>query len=155
MAFDTNWTYTLPGATNPVVSGTRITVAWGNGTLNDIATALNALAVRVTTIPPLRKSVAYTVTPDDIGKCIAHPASDATARVFTIQLNATDAWPDGAMLTFKNGNGAGAVTITPTNTMRLAGPGTTGNRTLAANGICYAIWDATDSSWLISGVGLT
>lgn len=155
MAFDVNWNYTLPGSYNPVISGTRITAAWGNGTMNDIATALNALAVRVISIPPLRKSAAYTVTPDDVGKCITHPASDATARIFTIQLNATDAWPDGAMLTFKNGNGAGVVTITPTDTMRLAGAGTTGNRTLAANGICYAIWDATDAAWLISGVGLT
>ena len=58
MAFDVNWNYTLPGATNPVVSGTRITVAWGNGTLNDIATALNALAVRATTNPPLQAGIA-------------------------------------------------------------------------------------------------
>lgn len=155
MSFDVNWLYTLPGTWNPVVSGTRITTAWGNGTMNDIATALNALAVRATTIPPLRKSAAYTVTPDDIGKMITHPASDATARIFTIQLNATHAWPDGAFLTFKNGNGAGIVTITPTDTMRLAGAGTTGNRALAANGICSAVWDATDASWLISGTGLT
>jgi hypothetical protein len=155
MSFNLSWSYSLPGTWNPVISGTRITTAWANGTLNDIATALNALAVRVTTIPPLRKSAAYTVVPDDVGKCVTHPASDATARIFTIQLNATSAWPDGAMLTFKNGNGAGVVTITPTDTMRLAGTTSTGNRSLAANGIATAIWDATDAIWLISGTGLT
>lgn len=154
MSFDANWSYTLPGTLNPVIPGTRITSAWGNGTLNDIATALNALAVRAITIPPLRKSTAYTVIPDDVGKCIVHPSSDATARIFTIQLNATDAWPDGAVITFKN-ESAGAVTITPTDTMQMSPAGTTGSRTLARYGVATAMWDATEAHWTIWGSGLT
>jgi hypothetical protein len=38
--------------------------------------------------------------------------------------------------------------------MRLAGAGTTGNRTLAANGVATAI-KLTATEWIISGVGLT
>jgi len=38
--------------------------------------------------------------------------------------------------------------------MRLAGAGTTGNRTLAANGVATAI-KITSTEWIISGTGLT
>jgi hypothetical protein len=38
--------------------------------------------------------------------------------------------------------------------MRLAGAGTTGSRTLAANGVATAI-KLTATEWIISGVGLT
>jgi hypothetical protein len=106
-------------------------------------------------LPPTRKSAAYTAVPADSGYNIIHPSTDTTARIWTIQANATATWADGAILTFSNKNGAGTITITPTDTMRLAGSGTTGNRLLAANGVATAIWDATDSSWTISGTGLT
>jgi hypothetical protein len=38
--------------------------------------------------------------------------------------------------------------------MRLAGDGSTGSRTLAANGIATAV-KVTSTEWLISGTGLT
>jgi hypothetical protein len=38
--------------------------------------------------------------------------------------------------------------------MRLAGAGTTGSRTLAANGVATAV-KVTTTEWLISGTGLT
>jgi hypothetical protein len=38
--------------------------------------------------------------------------------------------------------------------MRLAGAGTTGSRTLAANGVATAI-KITSTEWIISGTGLT
>lgn len=151
----TSWVYSLPSTWNPVVPRTRITSAWANGTLNDIVTALNALATAVTTMRPYRLSAAGTITPSQIGQIVTHPSSDTTARIWTIQANATQAWPDGAVLSFRNNNGAGVITITPTDTMRLAGTASTGNRTLAANGVATAVWDATDSYWLISGTGLT
>jgi hypothetical protein len=40
MARDASGNYTLPGVVNPVVSGTPITITWGNSTLADIQTAL-------------------------------------------------------------------------------------------------------------------
>jgi hypothetical protein len=41
-----------------------------------------------------------------------------------------------------------------TDTMRLAGAGTTGSRTLAANGIATAL-KITSTEWIINGTGLT
>jgi hypothetical protein len=65
------------------------------------------------------------------------------------------AYPVGTAITFVNQNGAGSVNIAiTTDTMRLAGPGTTGTRTLAANGIATALKIAA-TEWIISGTGLT
>jgi hypothetical protein len=101
------------------------------------------------------KSAAYTTVLSDAGKHIFHPSADVTARTFTIDSNANVAYALGDTITFVNQNGAGVVTIAITSdTMRLAGPGTTGSRTLAANGIATAIKVAT-TEWLISGTGLT
>jgi hypothetical protein len=101
------------------------------------------------------QSAAYTAVLADSEKHIFHPAADTTARVFTIPANASVAYPIGTCLTFVNENAAGVITIAiTTDTMRLAGAGTTGSRTLAANGIATAL-KITSTSWLISGVGLT
>jgi hypothetical protein len=106
-------------------------------------------------IPGRSVSAATTITALDAGQRIVHPSSDATARIFTVQAHATLAYPDGCAITVVNMNGAGVITITPTDTMRLAGAGTTGNRSLAANGICTMLWDLASTSWIISGTGLT
>jgi hypothetical protein len=101
------------------------------------------------------QSAAYTAVLADSEKHIFHPSADTTARVFTIPANASVAYPVGTCLTFVNENAAGVITIAiTTDTMRLAGAGTTGSRTLAANGIATAL-KVTSTSWLISGVGLT
>lgn len=101
------------------------------------------------------KSAAYTTVLADSGKHLLHPAADTTARTFTIDSNANVAYPIGTALTFINQNGAGIITIAiTTDTMRLAGAGTTGSRTLAANGIATAI-KITSTEWIISGTGLT
>jgi len=61
------------------------------------------------------------------------------------------AYEIGTAITFVNENAAGTLTIAiTTDTMRLAGDGTTGNRTLAANGVATAI-KLTATSWIISG----
>jgi hypothetical protein len=101
------------------------------------------------------KSAAYTLVLTDAGKHIFHPSADTTARTWTIPANSSVAFALGDTVTFVNQNGAGVITIAiTTDTMRLAGPGTTGNRTLAANGIATAI-KVTTTEWLISGTGLT
>jgi hypothetical protein len=106
-------------------------------------------------IPQVSQSAAYTAILTDAGKHILHPSADTTARTFTIPANASVAYPIGTALTFINQNGAGAVTIAiTTDTMRLAGAGTTGPRTLAANGIATAL-KVTATEWIISGTGLT
>jgi hypothetical protein len=106
-------------------------------------------------IPQNSRSAAYTLTLADAGKHILHPGTDTTARTFTIPANASVAFPVGTAITFVNQNSAGVVTIAITSdTMRLAGAGTTGSRTLAANGIATAL-KITATEWIISGTGLT
>lgn len=106
-------------------------------------------------IPQNSKSAAYTLVAGDAGMHIFHPSADTTARTFTIPANASVDYPIGTALTFINQSGAGVITIAITSdTMRLAGAGTTGNRTLAANGVATAI-KVTSTEWIISGTGLT
>jgi len=106
-------------------------------------------------IPQNSQSAAYTLVLTDSGKHILHPSADTTARTFTIPANSSVAYAIGTAITFVNQNGAGVVTIAiTTDTMRLAGAGTTGSRTLAANGVATCI-KVTSTEWIISGVGLT
>ena len=102
------------------------------------------------------KSAAYTTVLSDAGKHIFHPAADVTARIFTIDSNANVAYPVGTAITFVNQSGAGVITIAITSdTMRLAGVGTTGSRTLTAPAMATAL-KITSTEWLISGSpGLT
>jgi hypothetical protein len=101
------------------------------------------------------QSGAYTAVLGDAGAALFHPAADTTARIFTIPANSSVAYAVGTVLTFINQNGAGVITIAiTTDTMRLAGAGTTGSRTLAANGIATATKIAT-TEWLIAGTGLS
>lgn len=106
-------------------------------------------------IPQNSQSAAYTLVLTDSGKHIFHPSADTTARTWTIPANGSVAFPVGTAITFVNQNGAGVITISiTTDTMRLAGTGSTGNRTLAANGVATAI-KVTSTEWIISGTGLT
>lgn len=106
-------------------------------------------------IPQNSLSAAYTTVAADSGKHLFHPSADTTARTFTIDSNANVAYPIGTAITIINQNGAGVITIAITaDTLRLAGTGTTGSRTLAANGIATAI-KVTSAEWLISGTGLS
>lgn len=106
-------------------------------------------------IPQNSQSAAYTTVLSDAGLHIFHPSADTSARTWTIDSNANVAYPIGTAITFVNQNGAGIITIAITSdTMRLAGAGTTGSRSLAANGIATAL-KVTSTEWIISGTGLT
>ena len=112
-------------------------------------------AVGFRNIPQNSQSAAYTCVLSDAGKHIYHPSADTTARTFTIPANASVAYPLGTAITFINDTSAGAVTIAiTTDTLVFAGAGTTGSRTLAANGMATAIKIGT-TRWMISGTGLT
>lgn len=101
------------------------------------------------------QSAAYTTVLADRYRDIVHPSADTTARVFTIDSNANVPYPIGTRLVFRNQNAAGTLTIAITSdTLRLAGAGTTGSRTLAADGVAVAVKEGT-TSWYIDGVGLT
>ena len=106
-------------------------------------------------IPQNSQSAAYTLVLSDAGKHILHPSADTTARIFTIPANASVAFPIGTAVTFVNQNAGGVITISiTTDTMRLAGAGTSGSRTLAANGVATAV-KLTATEWVISGTNLT
>jgi hypothetical protein len=104
-------------------------------------------------MPQQSKSAAYELVLGDSGKHIYHPSSDNNARTFTIPANSSVAFPVGTVVTFVNEVNTVTIAIT-TDTMTLAGAGSTGSRTLAANGIATAIKVAS-TKWVISGTGLT
>lgn len=124
-------------------------------TLNGVAGGDATANIGYLNIPQNSQSTAYTAVLADAGKHLLHPSADTTARTFTIPANSSVAFAIGTALTFINQNAAGVMTIAiTTDTMRLAGAGTTGSRTLAANGVATAI-KLTSTEWIISGVGLT
>jgi len=125
------------------------------GGLTLTGSELSGAAFGTVNIGQNSQSAAYTLVLADAGKHIFHPSADTTARIFTIPANASVAYPTGTAVTFVNQDSAGVITIAITSdTMRLAGAGTTGSRTLAANGVCTAI-KVTSTEWIISGTGLT
>jgi len=106
-------------------------------------------------VPQNSKSEPYTFVLADAGKHILHPSADTTARTFTIPANSSVAYAVGTAITIINQDGAGVVTIAiTTDTMRMVVTGTTGSRTLAANGIATAV-KITSTEWIISGSGLS
>jgi hypothetical protein len=106
-------------------------------------------------IPQNSQSAAYGLLIGDAGKHIYHPSADTTARVWTIPANASVAFPIGTAITFVNDTSAGTLTIAITSdTLVLMGVGSTGSRTLAANGIATAL-KVTSTRWVISGTNLT
>lgn len=106
-----------------------------------------------TSIPQNSQSAAYTTVLKDAGKHILHPAADNNARTFTIDSNANVPYPLGTAITFVNKINVVTIAIT-SDTLTWAEDGSTGNRSLAANGIATALKIAS-TEWLISGVGLT
>lgn len=123
-----------------------------------VITAIGATGTGTCTTIPLTQnsqSAAYTTVLGDAGKHIYHPSADTTARTWTIDSNANVAYPIGTTLTFVNDTSAGTVTIAITSdTLVLAGTGTTGSRTLAAGGVATAL-KVTSTRWIINGNGLT
>ena len=101
------------------------------------------------------QSATYTLVLTDAWKHIYHPSADTTARIWTIPANASVAFPIGTAVTFINDTSAGTITISiTTDTLVLAGAGTTWSRTLTANGIATAV-KVTSTRWIISWTNLT
>ena len=145
---------TLTNATGlPISTGVS---GLGTGVATILATAnTSSGSVGYLNVPLNSQSAAYTTVASDAGKAIFHPSADTSARTWTIDSNANVAYPTGTVLTFINQVSAGVITIAITSdTLTLAGAGTTGSRTLAANGMATAI-KMTSTTWLISGSGLT
>jgi hypothetical protein len=105
-------------------------------------------------IPINSQSAAYTTVLADSGKTILHPSTDANARTFTIDSNANVPYALGTAITFINMTSQVVTIAITSDTMYLAGPGTTGSRSLAQYGMATAV-KLTSTTWIISGNGLT
>ena len=131
----------------------------GAGTVAATDTILQAFnkivgnQIAISTVTQNSQSAAYTLVIGDSGKHIYHPVGDNNARTFTIPANSSVAFDIGTVITFVNMINTVTIAIT-TDTLTLSGAGTTGSRTLAANGIATALKVAS-TSWIISGTGLT
>jgi hypothetical protein len=105
-------------------------------------------------IPQNSQSAAYTLVAADAGKHIFHPSTDANARTFTIPANGSVPYPIGTAISFVNMTSQVVSIDITTDTMYLAGTGTTGTRSLAQYGTATAL-KMTSTTWIISGAGLT
>jgi hypothetical protein len=105
-------------------------------------------------IPQNSQSAAYTLVAADAGKHIFHPSTDANARTFTIPANSSVAYPIGTAISFVNMTSQVVSIAITSDTMYLAGTGTTGTRSLAQYGTATAL-KMTSTTWIISGAGLT
>lgn len=105
-------------------------------------------------VPQNSQSADYTTVLADGGRHIYHPASDANARTFTIDSNANVPYPIGSSITFVNETSQVVTIAITSDTLVLAGTGTTGSRSLAQYGIATALKVGT-TRWIINGTGLT
>lgn len=164
-----------------VWQGTAVAVAYGGTgqtsyTTGDLlyasgATALSKLGVGATNqvltvssgapawaypaIPQRSVSADTTFALTDGGGHVYHPSADTTPRTWTIPANASVAFPIGTAILIINDTSAGDLTIAITSdTLVQAGTGSTGSRTLAANGEATLLKIGT-TRWRISGTGLT
>jgi hypothetical protein len=105
------------------------------------------------TVPFNSQSANYTTVLADSGKTIFHPITDVNTRTYAIDSNVNVPYPIGTAISFINMSSQ-LVTITViSDTMYLAGTGSTGSRSLAQYGMASAI-KMTSNTWLISGNGL-
>jgi hypothetical protein len=144
------------GANVFATSPTLVTPVLGtpsSGTLSS-CTVDGTNGVGYINIPQNSQSAAYTLVAADAGKHIFHPSTDANARTFTIPANGSVAYPIGTAISFVNMTSQVVSIAITTDTMYLAGTGTTGTRSLAQYGTATAL-KMTSTTWIISGAGLS
>jgi hypothetical protein len=153
-------TLTAPatGSTLTVADGKTLTASNSITLAGTDATTMTfppaSASVGYLNIPINSQSAAYTTVLADSGKAIFHPSTDANARTFTIDSNANVAYALGTAITFINMTSQVVTIAITSDTMYLAGPGTTGSRSLAQYGMATAV-KLTSTTWIISGNGLT
>jgi len=146
----TSATLTILNGKTATVNNT-LTLAGTDGTTMTFPPA--SATIGYLDVPQNIQAAAYTLVLADAGKHIYH-ALGAAAATYTIPANASVAFPIGTAITFVNMATAAVTIAITTDTMNLAGAGTTGSRTLAQFGVATAL-KVTATQWLISGTGLT
>jgi hypothetical protein len=135
-----------PGLTVYAVSGTHST------TIADSAnTTYSAGYLEIPQSGAAAKAANYTAVLADSGKSIIMNGSNLFA---TIPANASVAFNIGTTLTFINLNASNLTLSITTDTLRLAGSSSTGNRILTQYGLATAV-KVTTTSWIVGGTGLT
>jgi hypothetical protein len=153
-------TFTAPatGSTLTVADGKTLTASNSITLAGTDSTTMTfppaSASVGYLNIPINSQSAAYTTVLADSGKTILHPSTDANARTFTIDSNANVAYALGTAITFINMTSQVVTIAITSDTMYLAGPGTTGSRSLAQYGMATAV-KLTSTTWIISGNGVT
>lgn len=105
-------------------------------------------------IPQNAQTGNYTLVAADAGKHLYHASGAGAGDTYTIPANASVAFEIGTAVTFVNlDSNAVSIAIT-TDTLYLAGAGTTGTRTLAQYGVATAL-KVGATEWIISGTGVT
>lgn len=114
---------------------------------------LNQYALGWLDVPQNIQNADYSPVLADRSKQLYH--SSATPHTYTIPANASVAFPIGAVLHGVVANGSGNLTLAiTTDTLRWAPVGSTGSRTIAANGN----WSAekiTATEWQLTGVNIS
>jgi len=149
---------TLKGSTDKTFNYVNSTGLW-TANIGVAATSFTGAAATATTASTAA-SVGYMGIPQSastttlvIGDAGKHIYVTATSTV-TIPANGTVAFPIGTAISIIAATGATVTIAITTDTMYLAGTGTTGSRTLAAFGMATAIKVAA-TTWYINGTGLT
>jgi len=127
---------------------TRLSIdSFGQISSSDLANAIGYKG-----IPQNGQAGAYTLIMLDQGR---HVYCTGGAASVTIPPNSSVAFPIGTTIPVVN-DGSGVRTITQGAgvTLKWAGTGTTGNRSLAVGGLCNLLKVATDT-WFVSGAGLS
>lgn len=146
-------TLTTSGSTNVTLPTSGTLIAGGSSPTLGSLTLTGDITIAGSSIPQNSQSTGYTLVASDANKHILHPTADNNPRTFTIPANASVAYAIGTAITFVNQINTLTIAIT-SDTLTMAGTGTTGSRTLAAAGVATALKIAS-TSWIISGTGLT
>lgn len=149
------------GGTGAVTSASALLNLGGTATGISLFTAANAAAALAAIgagylgVPQNIQSGNYTLVAADAGFDIVHPAGGGAGDTFTIPSNASVPFAVGTIICITNLDVANTLAIAiTTDTLRIAGTGTTGPRTLGSSGTCF-IKKVTSTLWLIYGIGLS
>lgn len=121
--------------------------------VNHVNQVVADLEVGFRNIPTNSQNGSYTAVAGDAGGMLVK-TSGGGGETYTIPSNASVPYPVGTVLTFVNRGGGNLTIAITSDTLVLAGVGTTGSRTLADNGLATALKIAS-TVWMISGMGLS
>jgi len=132
--------------TGVLVFGTAPTITPANAVATTAASTAGYIG-----LPQISVSANTAILATHAGK---HIYTTTTALTHTIPANSNVAFEIGSTITFITPAAVSLSIAITTDTMYLAGTGTTGTRTLAAYGMATAV-KTTATTWIISGNGLT